>query len=82
MSHVQYASVVGSLIYAMVCTRPYISHLVEVLSRYMSKPENGNSIFIKRVFKNLYGTINYGICCQGRTSAEIVLDIHGFVDAY
>ena len=38
MSHVPYASAVGSLMYAMVCTRPDIAHAVGVLSRYMSKP--------------------------------------------
>jgi len=38
MSHVPYASVVGSLMYAMVCTRPDIAHAVGVLSRFMSKP--------------------------------------------
>jgi hypothetical protein len=38
MSHVPYASVVGSLMYAMVCTRLDIAHAVGVLSRYMSKP--------------------------------------------
>ena len=30
MSHVLYASVVGSLMYAMICTRPYIAHVVGV----------------------------------------------------
>ena len=38
MSRVPYASVVGSLMYAMVCTRPYIAHAVGVLNRFMSKP--------------------------------------------
>jgi hypothetical protein len=38
MSHVPYASVVGSLMYAIVCTRPEIAHAVGVLSRYVSKP--------------------------------------------
>ena len=37
MSHILYASVVGILMYAMVCTRPDIAHAVGVLSRYMSK---------------------------------------------
>ena len=32
MSHVPYVSAVGSLMYAMVCTRPDISHVVGVLS--------------------------------------------------
>jgi hypothetical protein len=42
MSHVSYVSVVGSLMYEMVCTRPNIAHAVGVLSMYMSKP--GKSI--------------------------------------
>ena len=38
MSKVPYASVVGSLIYAMVCTRTNISHAVGVIRRYMNNP--------------------------------------------
>jgi hypothetical protein len=37
MPHVPYASAVGSLMYAMVCTRPDITHVVRVFRRYMSK---------------------------------------------
>jgi hypothetical protein len=37
MYHVPYASIVGSLMYAMVCTRPNISHSMGFSSRYMSK---------------------------------------------
>ena len=36
MSKVPYASAVGSLMYAMVCTSPNIAHVVGVVSRYMS----------------------------------------------
>lgn len=35
MSCVLYANVVGSLMYAMVCTRPNISHAVGFVNRYM-----------------------------------------------
>ena len=35
MSHVPYVNVVGSLMYAMVSTIPYISHAIGVVSRYM-----------------------------------------------
>ena len=38
MSKVLYASTIGSLMYAMVCTRPDIAHAVGVVSRYMSRP--------------------------------------------
>eukprot|EP00253_Pinus_taeda_P015273 PITA_15273 len=37
MSHVSYVSAVGSLVYAMVYTRPDIAHAVGVLSKFMSK---------------------------------------------
>ena len=36
MSKVPYASAVGSLMYAMVCTRPDIAHAVGVVSGYMN----------------------------------------------
>ncbi|GAA0173320.1 hypothetical protein LIER_41501 [Lithospermum erythrorhizon] len=42
MDKVPYASVVGSLMYAMVCTRPDIAHAVGVVSRYMSNPDADN----------------------------------------
>jgi hypothetical protein len=53
MSHVPYESVVGSLMYAMVCTRPDIAHAVGVLSRYMSKPGKEHWTAVKRVFRYL-----------------------------
>ena len=36
MSRVPYSSTVGSLMYAMVFTRPYIPHAVGVVRRYMN----------------------------------------------
>ena len=38
MSRASDASVVGSLMYAMVCTRAYIAHVVSVVRRYMIQP--------------------------------------------
>ena len=38
MSKVPYALAIGSLMYAMVCTRPDIAHVVGVVSRFMSRP--------------------------------------------
>ena len=80
MSHVPYASVVGSLMYAMVCTRLDISHVVGVLSRYMSKPGKEHWTTIKRVLRYLGGTIDHAICYQGRVGPDKVLEVHGFVD--
>ena len=46
MSKVPYASAIGSLMYAMVCTRLDIAHAVGVVSRYMSHPgiEHWNAV--------------------------------------
>ena len=38
MSKVPYASAISSLMYAMVCTRPNIAHVMGVVSRFMSRP--------------------------------------------
>ena len=35
---IPYSSAVGSLMYAMVCTRPDIAHAVGVVSRFLSNP--------------------------------------------
>jgi hypothetical protein len=61
MACVPYASVVGSLMYVMVCTRPYISHTVGMLSRYMSTPINKHSTVVKRLFRYLCGKKDYAI---------------------
>ena len=38
MSNVTYSSAVGSLMYAMVCSRPDLSYAMSLVSRYMSNP--------------------------------------------
>jgi len=80
MSRVPYESAVGSLMYEMVCTIPNISHAVGVLSKFMSKPGKEHWTTVKRVFRYLRGTSDYGLCYQGRPGLDRVLDIHGFVD--
>eukprot|EP00253_Pinus_taeda_P013245 PITA_13245 len=82
MSHVPYASAVGSLMYAMVCTRPDIAYVVGVLSRFMSKPGKEHWTEVKWVLRYLRRTSDYGLCYQGRLGLDRVLDIRGFVDAY
>ena len=81
MSHVPYASLVGSLMYAMVYTRPDIAHAMGVLSRFMSNPGKEHWTAVKQVFGYLRGTSDYGLCYQGRPGLERVLEICGFVDA-
>ena len=37
MSMISYASAMGSIMYAMTCTRPDVAHSLRVVSRYQSK---------------------------------------------
>ena len=39
MSRVPYSSAVGSFMYAMVCSHPYLAYVVSVVSKYMEKPD-------------------------------------------
>jgi len=41
MTRVLYASVAGSLMYAIVCTIPDFSQAISMVSRYMHEPEKG-----------------------------------------
>ena len=80
MSRVPYASAVGSLMYAMVCTRLDIAHVLGGLSRYMSKPGKEHWTTVKWMFMYLCGTTDHAICYQGRVGLDKVLDVHGFTD--
>ena len=42
MARVPYSSAVRSMMYAMVCTRPDISHAVSVVNKYMACPEKSH----------------------------------------
>ena len=81
MSRVPYASAIGSLIYAMVCTRLDISHATRILSGYMSKLRKEHWIVIKRVFRYLRGTADHATFYQEKVGLDRVLDVYGFVDA-
>ena len=56
MSKIPYASAIGSLMYAMLCTRPDIAHTVSVTSRYQSNPGEENWTSVKCILKYLRRT--------------------------
>ncbi|KAK0592998.1 hypothetical protein LWI29_028837 [Acer saccharum] len=56
MSRVPYASAVGSLMYAMLCTRPDICFAVGIVSRFQSKPGPDHWTAVKHIFKYLKRT--------------------------
>ena len=51
MKAVSYSSVVGSLMYAQVCTRPYIAFVVGVLGKYLSDYSQSHYKEAKKVLR-------------------------------
>ena len=61
ITHVSYASTVGSLMYAMVCTRPDLSQAVSMINRYMHDHDRGHWEAIKWVLRYIKDTIDVGL---------------------
>ena len=80
MGDVPYSSVVGILMYAMICYRHDISHVVGVQRIYISTPRKEHQTKIKRVFRYLLGIIDYATCYQGKYEIGKKIYIHGFFD--
>ena len=56
MSKVSYSIAVGSLMYAMVCSRPDLSYAMSLISRYMSNPGKEHWKTVQWIFRYLRGT--------------------------
>ena len=56
MSRIPYASAIGSIMYAMICTHSDISYAHSVTRRYQSDPGEGHLTVVKNVFKYLRRT--------------------------
>ncbi|KAM1216803.1 hypothetical protein ACFX2J_013044 [Malus domestica] len=52
MNMIPYASAIGSLMYAMICTRPDIAYAVSITSRYQSNPGPEHWVAVKTVLKS------------------------------
>ncbi|KAE8705298.1 Mitogen-activated protein kinase kinase kinase YODA [Hibiscus syriacus] len=78
MAKVLYSNVVGCLMYAMVCTRPDLAHVVSQVYKYMSKPGKQHWEAIKWIFRYLKGTVGYGIIFGSQRDNPLVV---GYVDS-
>ena len=86
MKNIPYASAVGSLMYAQVCTRPDITYAVGVLVRYQSNPGMDHWRAAKKVMRYLQGTKDYMLMYRQKDNLELVgysdVDFVGCVDSY
>jgi hypothetical protein len=76
MSRVPYASAVGSLMFAMICTRPDIAQAVGAASRYMANPGREHWNTIKRILRYIKGTSDVALCYGGSE-----FTVRGYVDS-
>ncbi|KAF5938278.1 hypothetical protein HYC85_025784 [Camellia sinensis] len=82
MLKVPYGSAVGSLMYAMVCTRPDIAHSVGVVSRFLSNPGKEHWATVKWILRYLRRTSKVCLCfgdgkpmLDGFTNSDMAGDI-------
>ena len=77
MSSVPYASAIGSIMYAMICTRPDVSYALSVTSRYQSDPGKDHWTAVKTILKYLRRTKDMFLVYEG--DKELVAK--GYTDA-
>ncbi len=71
-----YQSMIGSLMYCSLGSRPDIQYAVNVAARYCSKPNQHHMTAVKRIFGYLKGTIDMTLDYQPQTEP-----LHGYSDA-
>lgn len=71
MNKVPYASAVGSLMYAMVCTQADITHTVCVVSRFLANTGKEHWNVVKWILRYLRGTSKM-ILCFGSRKPELI----------
>lgn len=58
MSHVLYFNATCRMMYAMVCTRPDILHVISIVNRHISNPSKEHWQNVKWILRYLHGTTN------------------------
>ncbi|VFQ66990.1 unnamed protein product [Cuscuta campestris] len=77
MMKVPYASAIGSIMYAMICTRPDVSFALSVTSRYQGSPGEAHWTAVKNILKYLRNTKDAFLVYGGEEELKVV----GYTDA-
>ena len=86
MSDVPFTSAIGSVMYAMICTRPNVSYALIICSKYQSNPGMVHWAAAKDILKYLKRTkhlfLVYGgdeeLVVKGYTDASFMTDLDDF----
>ncbi len=77
MVKVPYQQVVGSLMYAMLCTWPDLAYPISMVSQHMANLNIEHWIIVKRIFRYLQSTLQFKLCFGGLAPQGLV----GYCDA-
>ncbi|KAJ9552528.1 hypothetical protein OSB04_016573 [Centaurea solstitialis] len=75
---IPYASAIGSIMYAMLCTRPDVTYSVSVTSRFQQNPGEPHWVAVKNIFKYLRRTKEMFLVFGG---SEDEISVIGYSDA-
>ena len=78
MSRIPYASAIGSIMYAMICTIPDVSYALSVTRRYQSDPREGHWVAVKNIL-NYLRRIRDAFLIYGDGDSD--LQVKGYTDA-
>ena len=69
----KYQAAIGSLPYATIKARLDLSSAVGVLSQFMSNPRQEHWLGIKKIFRYIKGTLDYGLKFEASSDKEFKL---------
>ena len=78
MENVPYSNAIGSIMYAMISTRPDLSFAISLLSRYMSNPGYEHWAALKHVIAYINSSLDVGLCYSNR---NVPFELVGYVDS-
>jgi hypothetical protein len=78
MKKFPYRSVVGSLLYAAMCTRPDITAAVSAVSRFLENPGHAHWIAVKKILRYIKGTVGLRLVYKGAAGGP---ELVGYCDS-
>ncbi|KAI5396306.1 hypothetical protein KIW84_062498 [Lathyrus oleraceus] len=72
MNKITYASAIGSIMYAMLCTRPDVSYALSATSRYQSDPDDAHWVVVKNILKYLRRTKDSFLIYGGQKELAVI----------
>ncbi|XP_058784936.1 secreted RxLR effector protein 161-like [Vicia villosa] len=76
MNKIPYASSIGSIMYAMLCTRPDVSYVLSATSMYQSDPGDAHWVAFENILKYLRKTKDSFLVYGGREELTVI----GYID--